>query len=172
MGAGVWYWRRMNEISLDPRPVSASVTTMTEFVLPTHANALGSVFGGQIMAWMDLCGAICAQRHTGRIVITAGIDELSFERPIKVGQVVRLTAHVTATFRTSLELFVVAQGEDAVKGETWPCVSAFVTFVAVDEELRPAAVRGIEMVTEGDRRYAEEAAARRAHRLAKRRLAV
>lgn len=154
---------------LSPRPVSASVTTMTEFVLPTHANALGSVFGGQIMAWMDLCGAICAQRHTGRIVITAGVDELSFERPIKVGQVVRLTAHVTATFRTSLELFVVAQGEDAVRGETWPCVSAFFTFVAVDEALRPAEVRGIEMVTEQDRRFAEEATERRAQRLAKRR---
>ena len=154
---------------LSPRPVSASVTAMTEFVLPTHANALGSVFGGQIMAWMDLCGAICAQRHTGRIVITAGIDELSFERPIKVGQVVRLTAHVTATFRTSLELFVVAQGEDAVRGETWPCVSAFFTFVAVDEALRPAEVRGIEVVTEQDRRFAEEATARRAQRLAKRR---
>ena len=97
---------------------------MTEFVLPTHANALGSVFGGQVMAWIDLCGAICAQRHTGRIAITAGMDELSFERPIKVGQVVRLRARVTATFRTSLELLVVAEGEDAVAGETWPCVSA------------------------------------------------
>jgi acyl-CoA hydrolase len=160
----------MNESSLDPRPVSASVTTMTEFVLPTHANALGSVFGGQIMAWMDLCGAICAQRHTGRVVITAGVDELSFERPIKVGQVVRISARVTATFRTSLELHVVAEGEDAVKGETWGCVSAFLTFVAVDEGLKPALVRGIEMVTEGDRRYAAEANERRAHRLAKRRV--
>jgi acyl-CoA hydrolase len=158
----------MNEISLDPRPVSASLTTMTEFVLPTHANALGSVFGGQIMAWMDLCAAICAQRHTGRVVITAGVDELSFERKIKVGQVVRLSARVTATFRTSLELHVIAEGEDAVKGEIWPCVSAFLTFVAVDDELQPAAVRPIAMVTEDDRRYAMEANARRAHRLAKR----
>lgn len=145
---------------------------MTEFVLPTHANALGSVFGGQIMAWMDLCGAICSQRHTGRIVITAGIDELSFERPIKVGQVVLLTARVTATFRSSLELYVVAQGEDAVRGERWPCVSAFLTFVAVDDELRPAAVRPIEMVSDEDRRFAEEAAARRAHRLTRRRAAA
>jgi acyl-CoA hydrolase len=152
--------------------VSASITTMTEFVLPTHANALGSVFGGQIMAWMDLCGAICAQRHTGRIVITAGIDELTFERPIKVGQVVRLTARVTATFRTSLELYVVAEGEDAVKGETWPCVSAFVTFVAVDDALKPVGVRGIEAPTEEDKVFAEAANARRAHRLAKRRAAV
>ena len=144
---------------------------MTEFVLPTHANALGSVFGGQIMAWIDLCGAICAQRHSGRIVITAGIDELSFERPIKIGQVVRLTARVTATFRTSLEVFVVAEGEDAVRGETWPCVSAFATFVAVDDALRPAEVRPIATRTDEDRRFAEEAAARRAHRLAKRRSA-
>ena len=71
-----------------PRTPDLSVTTMTELILPTHANSLGSVFGGQILAWVDLCAAICAQRHTGYTVTTAGIDELSFERPIQVGQVV------------------------------------------------------------------------------------
>src|SRR4051812_23245539 len=101
-GGGVVVGEVMNETSLDPRPVSASVTTMTEFVLPTHANALGSVFGGQIMAWMDLCGAICAQRHTGRVVITAGVDELSFERPIKVGEGVRVSARGAGAVPASL----------------------------------------------------------------------
>ena len=69
---------------------SASRTTMTEYVLPTHANALGNVFGGQILAWMDICAAICAQRHAGSVAVTAGIDDLAFERPIKLGQVVKL----------------------------------------------------------------------------------
>src|SRR5258708_28790290 len=89
-----------------PRPQSASITEMTEFVLPTHTNAFGSVFGGQIMAWVDLCAAICAQRHAGCPCVTASVDELSFKRPVRVGQVVVLRAQVTATFRTSMEIEV------------------------------------------------------------------
>ena len=145
---------------------------MTEFILPTHANALGSVFGGQVMAWIDLCAAICAQRHTGRIVTTAAIDELSFDRPMKIGQVAQLTARVTAAFRTSLEVRVHVDGEDATTGERWACVSAFVTFVAVDAELRPTAVPPLVIASEEDRELAEAAAARRAHRLERRRRAL
>src|SRR5689334_2607068 len=102
---------------LEPRPVADSITTMTEYVLPTHANVLGNVFGGQILAWVDLCAAICAQRHSGRMAITAGVDELAFQKPIKVGQVVRLVARVTATFRSSIEILVEVEGEEATTGE-------------------------------------------------------
>jgi acyl-CoA hydrolase len=140
---------------------------MTELVLPTHANSLGGVFGGQVMAWIDLAAAICAQRHTGRIVITAGIDDLSFERPIKVGQVAQITARVTATFRTSVEVEVQVDGEDARTRERWPCVSAFVTFVAVDDDLRPTEVPQLALLTDEDRRLAEGGAERRAARLAR-----
>src|SRR3954468_24529819 len=101
---------------MDPRPQSASITQMTEYVLPQHANALGGVFGGQIMAWVDLCAAICAQRHAGRMAVTAFVDDLKFERPVKIGQVVRLDAHVTATFRTSMEIEVAVEGEDPTSG--------------------------------------------------------
>lgn len=141
---------------------------MTEYVLPTHANALGTIFGGQVLAWIDLCAAICAQRHTGRTVITAGIDDLSFDRGIKVGQVARLTARVTAAFRTSLEILVSVEGEDAMTGHVWPTVTAFVTFVAVDEGLRPAPVPPLVLETEEDARLAAAAAERRARRLARR----
>jgi acyl-CoA hydrolase len=141
---------------------------MTEYVLPTHANALGTIFGGQVLAWIDLCAAICAQRHTGRTVITAGIDDLSFDHGIKVGQVARLRARVTAAFRTSLEILVSVEGEDAMTGHVWPTVSAFVTFVAVDEDLRPAPVPPLALETDEDRRLAEAAAERRAQRLARR----
>jgi acyl-CoA hydrolase len=152
-----------------PRTPERSLTTMTELVLPTHANSLGSVFGGQVLAWIDLCAAICAQRHTGRIVTTAGIDELSFERPIKVGQVAQITARITASFRTSVEVRVQVDGEDARTGERWPCVSAFVTFVAVDDDQRPTAVPPVELATDEDHALARDAAERRAARLAKRR---
>jgi acyl-CoA hydrolase len=156
-------------MSMDPRAPRASFTTMTEYVLPTHANAYGNVFGGQVMAWMDLCAAICAQRHTGSICITAGIDDLSFDQPIKVGQVVRLSAKVTAAFRTSIEIECIVQGEDAMTGSTWPCVSAFLTFVSVDASLKPALAPPVLLETDEERAMAAHAAERRAQRLAKRR---
>ena len=127
--------------SRGPKRVADSLATMTEYVLPTHANALGNVFGGQILAWVDLCAAICAQRHTGSMAITAGVDDLSFEQPIKVGQVVRLSARMTAAFRTSVEILVEVEGEDAMTGARWPCVTAFVTYVAVDAALKPTESR-------------------------------
>jgi acyl-CoA hydrolase len=148
--------------------VAESEATMTEYVLPTHANALGNVFGGQILAWLDLCAAICAQRHTSRICITAGIDELSFEKPIKVGQVVCLRARVTATFRTSLEILVDVQGENAMTGERWPCVTALVTYVAVDDARKPTPIPQLRIETDAERALAEAAAVRRADRLARR----
>lgn len=154
---------------ITPRESDASITTMTEYVLPTHANAMGNVFGGQILSWMDLCAAICAQRHCGRIAVTAGIDDLSFDGPIQVGQVVRLRAHVTATFRSSLEVEVVVEGEDATTHRTWPCCSAFLTFVAVADDRQPARIPGLILRNDEERARAAAAQERRAARLAKKR---
>lgn len=147
---------------------SESLTTMTEYVLPTHANVLGNVFGGQVLAWMDVCAAMCAQRHTGHIAVTAGIDDLSFERSIKVGQVALIQARITAAFRSSIEILVKVSGEDSLTGETWPCVRAFMTFVAVDAERKPVAVPSLLVTSEEDAALARAAAERRALRLGKR----
>jgi acyl-CoA hydrolase len=121
---------------------------MTEYVLPPHANALGNVFGGQIMAWVDLCGAICAQRHASRVAVTAFVDDLKFEQPVKVGEVVRLHARVTATFRTSMEIEVIVEGEDARSGRCWPCVSALLTYVAIDDAGKPTPVPALVLDTD------------------------
>lgn len=147
------------------KTTDASRTHMTEYVLPTHANALGSVFGGQILAWIDLCAAICSQRHAGTICVTAGIDDLSFERPVKIGQVVRLEACVTATFRTSLEVKVTVSGEDPSSGQTWPCVEAFLAFVAIDAAGAPVPVPQIVIEGEHAVRLAADAKLRRDDRL-------
>lgn len=125
---------------MSARPQSASVTQMTEYVLPQHTNALGGVFGGQIMAWIDLCAAICAQRHSGRMAVTAFVDDLKFEQPVRVGEVVRLESRITATFNTSMEIEVIVEGEDAMTGRRWPCVTARLTFVAIDESRKPAPI--------------------------------
>lgn len=141
---------------------------MTEYVLPQHTNALGGVFGGQIMAWIDLCAAICAQRHSGRMAVTAFVDDLAFELPVRVGEVVRLEARITATFRTSMEIEVVVEGEDATTGRRWPCVTALLTFVAIDEARKPVAVPPL--VLDSERVTASQIAgeARRSARLASR----
>lgn len=158
------------EIELLPasKKPSESATHMSEYVLPTHANVLGNVFGGQVLAWMDLCAAMCAQRHTGHIAVTAGIDDLSFERSIKVGQVVHLEARITAAFRSSIEILVKVSGEDSLTGETWPCVSAFVTFVAVDAERKPVQVPPLCLESEEEILLAKAAMERRTLRLGRR----
>jgi acyl-CoA hydrolase len=147
------------------RPQSTSVTQMTEYVLPQHTNALGSVFGGQIMAWIDLCAAISAQRFSGHMAVTAFVDDLKFEQPVRVGEVVRLEACVTATFRTSMELEVIVEGEDAMTGRRWPCVTARLTFVAIDVERRPTPIAALLLDTPEVKASQAAGEARRASRL-------
>ncbi|HVO30828.1 MAG TPA: acyl-CoA thioesterase, partial [bacterium] len=91
---------------VNPQPGRApreSVVTKTEFVLPSDANALGNVFGGRVMEWIDIAAAIAAGRHCRSVVVTASMDDLHFLAPIKVGDVVVLQAQVNFAGRTSLE---------------------------------------------------------------------
>jgi acyl-CoA hydrolase len=151
-----------------PRRADDSRTTMTEIVLPTHANALGNVFGGQILSWMDICAAICAQRHAGVVGVTAGVDDLSFEKPIKVGQIARLDARVTTTFNTSFEVKVMVHGEDPLAGESWVCVEAFLTFVGIDEQGRTVKAPPLLCETPEDEALKRDATERRRQRLERR----
>ncbi len=153
--------------SLPARAQAESLTDMTEYVLPQHANALGNVFGGQIMAWVDLCAAICSQRHSGRTAVTAFVDDLKFEQPVKVGEVVRLRARVTATFRTSMEIEVVVEGEDSRTQRRWPCVDARLVFVAIDDAGKPTPVPPLLLDTEDTRATQARGEARRTARLAR-----
>ncbi|MBI5515704.1 MAG: acyl-CoA thioesterase [Deltaproteobacteria bacterium] len=141
---------------------------MTQLVFPEHANALGKAFGGQVMAWTDMCGGICAMRHVGGLAVTAAIDDLVFDRPLAVGDMVVLEARVNAAFRTSLEVEVGVWGETPATGARWKCVTALFTFVGVDEKgaLRP--VPALLPETDEDRARVEDATRRRAERLQRR----
>ena len=151
-----------------PKPRSVSVTEMTEYVLPQHANSFGTVFGGQIMAWVDLCAAICAQRHSGRPCVTAFVDDLHFRQPVRVGEVVRLRAHIAATFRTSMEIEVSVSGENTLTGESWPTVDCRMTFVAMGDDFKPTPVPALHYLTAAERGDQAAAEERRRARLAKR----
>ena len=117
------------------------------------------------MAWMDLCAAITAQRHTGEMCVTAFVDDLKFHNPVKVGEVVRLTARISAAFRTSIEIEVDVEGEDSRSGRTWPCVQARLTFVAIDSHGKPVAVPAIALENEAAVASQREGEERRKARL-------
>src|SRR5262245_14207295 len=89
---------------------------MTEIVLPSHANNLGTIFGGVVMQWIDVCAAMAATRHCRRTVVTAAVDELEFRTPIHPGDFVILSAQVNAAFRTSMEVGVQVDSEDPRTG--------------------------------------------------------
>jgi acyl-CoA hydrolase len=149
-----------------PVPQGSSLTIMTEHVLPPHANAFGNVFGGQIMAWVDICAAICAGRHTRLPCVTAFVDDLHFVAPVKVGEIVALEARVTATFRTSLEIAVTVTGENPVAGRRWACTNALLTFVAVDGAGKPLPVPPLLLETPELEASQKAGEARRAQRKA------
>lgn len=150
------------------KPVSASQAEMTELVLPNDANTLGYVLGGKVMHLVDLCAAIAACRHAGRIAVTASVDHMDFRHPVMVGELLVLKASVNRVFNTSMEVGVKVFAESMEAGERRHTSSAYLTFVATDDtgERRPVPLV-IPETAEERRRY-EEAGVRRAHRLSQR----
>jgi len=144
---------------------AASDCVMTQVVLPGDANALGTAFGGRIAQWIDLAAAVACQRHCRSRVVTASLDDLHFVLPIKVGAVVELRARVNAAFRTSMEAGVRIESEDPISGERRHVCTAYLTFVAQDENGRAVGVPPLDLDNEEDQRRAHDAGVRRVGRL-------
>ena len=127
----------------DGRPVSASITEMTEIVFPNDANPLGFILGGTVMHLIDIAGAIACHRHTRSLLVTAAVDGLQFLHPIKVGDLIILQARVTAAWKTSLEVEVEVFSEEILTGTRRMTSRAYLTFVAVDRATQARSPRGI-----------------------------
>lgn len=126
------------------RAKSASRTHMTEMVLPSHTNAMGTVFGGVMMSWMDICAAICARRHARCPVVTAAVDELHFLRPVQLGDTVLLEASVASVGFSSMEILVkVARERTNPDAIAEPTTEAYFTFVAIGSDGKPCQVPGL-----------------------------
>jgi acyl-CoA hydrolase len=97
---------------LPERKPTDSHTMMTELVLPNDTNVFGNLMGGRLMYWMDIAAAIAAQRHCNAPVVTASVDNISFENPIKLGNTVHIESIVTRAFNTSMEVHINVWGED------------------------------------------------------------
>ena len=147
------------------KTVKSSQVTMTEMVLPSHINALGSIFGGVIMSWIDIAAAICAQRHSNKTVVTASIDALHFVAPVYKGWIVNLKASCNYAATTSMEIGVRIDAENPITGETFHTATAYLTFVAIDANLKPISVPKLTPESAEERRRYEAAQIRRKHRL-------
>jgi len=150
------------------RPVSESRSEYTQVALPNDANTLGNVLGGHIMQLIDLCGGIAAWRHARRPVVTASVDHTSFLRPVHVGQLLFLKSSVNRVFKSSMEIGVKVWVEDPNTGEVQHTSSAYLTFVALDENGKPVPVPPVLPETEDEKRRFEEAGRRRESRLRER----
>src|SRR5580765_1685393 len=155
-------------VELQPKRASESETEMVQVVLPNDANPLGFILGGTVMHLIDIAGAIACHRHTRSLLVTAAVDDLQFLHPIKVGDLIILKAHVTCTFRTSLEVLVDVFSEETLTGRRLRTSRAFLTFVSVERSGGRLPVTPLLVETEEERRVCEEAHARRAARLQRR----
>ena len=143
------------------RTVAESQAERSEIIFPADANALGNLFGGRLMQFIDLVGAVAAFRHARAIVVSASMDHLDFVAPVHVGDLLILKASVNRAFRTSMEVGVKAMVENARDQTLRHVSSAYVTYVAVDREGRPVPVPGVVPETENQKRRYEDAARRR-----------
>ena len=138
----------------------------SEICLPNDANMLGNMLGGRVMHLVDLCGAIAGMRHARGPVVTASIDQMTFLHPIHIGELVRLKSQVNRVFRTSMEVGVKVWVENLHTGAIRHTSSAYLTFVAVDSSGHRVVLPQIVASSEEDKRRYEQAAERRAYRLA------
>lgn len=150
---------------IERKTIRSSQVVMTQLVLPSHTNALDTIFGGTIVSWIDIAAAIAAQRHSQKEVVTASIDKLDFIAPVKKGWVVNLKASVNFTSRSSMEIGVRVDAENPKTGELFHTVSAYLTFVALGSDGKPTPVPELILETEIDKRRFASAKKRREYRI-------
>ncbi|HXB10294.1 MAG TPA: acyl-CoA thioesterase [Puia sp.] len=142
-----------------------SLIVMTELVLPNDTNVFGNLMGGRLMYWMDIAAALAAGKHCNAPVVTASVDNISFENPIKLGNVVHIEAKVSRAFNSSMEVHMKVWGEDLTQQYRYKSNEAYYTFVALDPNRRPRPVPELIAETEEEKRLYDGALRRRQLRL-------
>ena len=125
-----------------------TLSIATKVVLPNDTNTLGNLFGGELLAWMDVIASVSAQRHCRRVVVTASVNHVAVKKPIKEASIVTLEAKVSRSFYSSMEIIIDVFVENQVTGAREKCNDAIYTFVAVDQNGGPIQVP--ELVPESD----------------------
>jgi acyl-CoA hydrolase len=153
---------------IDAKPVSASCVTLSQMMLPEHANTRGDVHGGWIMKLVDEAGALAAMRHAQCRVVTVAIDQMLFHEPIRIGDLVTLQAEITYTGRTSMEARVQVIAENPIIGLRTHTNTAYVVYVALDEKGNPKPVPGLLPETDIQKQRMKDGKVRQEYRLSQR----
>jgi len=153
---------------MESKPVRESASEYSQLALPNDANGWGHVLGGTVMHLVDLAGAMAAMRHARRGVVTAAVDSLHFLHPVNIGELIMLSSAVNRVFRTSMEVGVRVVTENLLTGSQRHTCSAYLTFVAMDENGMPAVIPPVLPETDAEQRRFREAGERREYRLAMR----
>ena len=156
----------MPEPPVTPKPASDSHVTLTQMMEVTDANVAGNVHGGVIMRLVDTAAALAAIRHAGGLAVTVSLDEMTFLEPVHIGDVVTLRACVNDVGTTSMECGVRVEAESPISGRRVHAASAYLVFVAIDDEGRPRPVPPLVAQTETEQRRQREAKLRRQTRMA------
>jgi len=125
---------------MDKKYTKESFVIMTELVLPNDTNIYGNLMGGRLMYWMDIAAALSAAKHCNSPAVTASVDNISFEAPIQLGNVVHIEAKVSRAFNTSMEVHLNVWGEDLIQQFRYKSNEAYYTFVALDPNKKPKKV--------------------------------
>ena len=150
------------------KSIKESSVSLSCVMLPQDANTMGNVHGGVIMKHIDNTAAVAAIRHVRSNAVTASIDRLDFHSPVFVGNLLKLRASINYTGKTSMEIGVRVETEDLLTGEVHHTASAYLTFVALDENGRPKEIPPVIIESDKEIRRNREAAERRKRRLAER----
>ena len=148
-----------------PKPIRASRISIAQLMHPEHANNLGNVHGGWIMKLVDEAGALACMRHAQRRVVTVAIDSMVFRQPIRIGDLIILNAEVTYTGRTSMEAEVQVQAENPITGERTHTNTAYLVYVALDDDRNPVPVPPLKAETEEEKQKMKLANERQQRRL-------
>lgn len=152
---------------MEPRPASASEIELRQLMLPEHTNPFGNVHGAWIMKLVDEAGGSAAMRHCRSRVVTKLVEQMTFDGPVHVGDLVHVRGVVTWTGRTSLETMVTVDAERVITGEVRRTNTALLVFVAIDENGNPRAVPPLAIETAEEQAVWDAAERRRAARLAR-----
>lgn len=134
-------WQRVDHITMKTeRTAVQSLATATRIVMPNETNTLGNLMGGWLLNWMDINSAIAAHRHCRRVVVTASVNNVSFDRAIRLGDIVTIESKVSRSFTSSMEVFSDVWVEDHNTGEQIKSNESIYTFVAVDQNGGPIEV--------------------------------
>ena len=147
-----------------PRRVAESTLTMSQVMLPSDANPMGTVHGGTVLKLIDSAAGVVAWRHGRGPAVTARLDEMSFLRPVFIGNLVTVKACVNCVWRTSMEVGVRVEAEDILTGKTWHVASAYLILVGVDQTGQPRPLPTLLAETPDERRREQEAQERRRRR--------